>query len=190
MTKVDPALAPGDFVECSVTFDEREPWTHALIATKVDRVSSFDKNGCLLKSSYIGSDDPEILHQFPSGTVLTLHFCALQSRQNEISFDADECIHAQRQQRHSLNSFRAMSYLSADVLQEYAPAPLSTKAASLRSAISSVPQGQRMLGSSPQTPKSDDGKVFKKIKVKKKPEAGMFEKFNRLAEDSCNESPN
>ena len=101
---------PGDFLELEVIFETGSLRSKSFMALRVKSVEELQETGAELLSTFIGSDDQEINGAFESGSNANVSECVIE---------AVAVVHAQRWKRHSVDSLRALAYLSTQVLKDY-----------------------------------------------------------------------
>ena len=91
--------------------------------------------GMSISGVFIGSNDHEIADTFSAGTTMTVWLAVIARGQTQSDYDGGLplCL---KWRRHTLDSFRAIGYLTAEVLRKYVPTPMGARALSLRSAFS------------------------------------------------------
>ena len=91
--------------------------------------------GMQVQGCFIGSNDQEITESFEAGSVMTIWLAVIARGQQQCDYDGEHplCL---KWRRHTLNSFRALSYLTTESLRKFVPAPMGARALSLRSAFS------------------------------------------------------
>ena len=143
-----------DLIEFELAFEDAGVRTVQLLAGRVVSVQSATKNGQTIEVTFIGSNDPEIVDEFPLGTILNVHLDQMTARQEESKVTADDLLHSEHFRRVSPDEFRALAYIPRTALLEHVPAPTSSKAMSLRSGVSK--RGPELKGAvnPAQTPQS------------------------------------
>ena len=129
-------LKEQDLIEFEWGLEDAGVRTVALVAGRVVSVSAATAHGVSMSVVFIGSNDQEIVDEYPPGSEINVHLCLLTARQVECKVTTSGFLHSERFRRLSRDDFRALSYLPRQVLAEYVPAPPSSKAASLSAALS------------------------------------------------------
>lgn len=131
----------GDFLECEVAFEEAQVRSVSLVAGKVLSASLTGTSGMSIQLCFIGSNDRAIADEFPTTSEINIHLCRYTVRQTECKVTTDGFLHSTRFRKLSLSEMRALSYIPKSILDEHIPPPPSSKAASLRGALSRKPAG-------------------------------------------------
>ena len=133
--KLDPTVSVGDLLELEMAVEASGIRTKTLHAIKVTETEPLGPTGMQVQGCFIGSNDQEITESFEAGSVMTIWLAVIARGQNQCDYDGEhpQCL---KWRRHTLNSFRAISYLTAESLRRFRPAPMGARALSLRSAFS------------------------------------------------------
>ena len=142
--KLDPTVSTGDLIEIEMVIEAASIRTKSLHAIKITETEALGPTGMAATGCFIGSNDPEIAESYPAGTSMTVWLAVIARGQQQCDYDGEhpQCL---KFRRHTLNSFRALSYLTAEALRRFVPAPMGARALSLRSAFStaSLPAGKK-----------------------------------------------
>ena len=116
----------GDLIEFELAFEDAGLRTVHLAGGRVNSVSPPTANGQTMNIIFIGSDDPEIVAEFPAGSEVDVHLDSMTARQTASKVTSAGLLHSEKFRRVSLNDFRAISYLSrvfseSSVLPQHRP---------------------------------------------------------------------
>ena len=135
--KLDPSVSIGDLLEVEMVVEASAIRTKTLHAIKVTEAEPLGPTGMQVQGCFIGSNDPEIAESFPAGSAMTIWLAVIARGQQQCDYDGEAplCL---KWRRHTLDSFRALSYLTTESLRKFVPAPMGGRALSLRSAFSTA----------------------------------------------------
>ena len=140
--KLDPSVSVGDLIEVEMVVEASAIRTKTLHAIKITETEPLGPTGMLVQGCFIGSNDQEIAESFAAGSTMTIYLAVIARGQQQCDYDGDAplCL---KWRRHTLDSFRALSYLTTEALRTFVPTPMGGRALSLRTAFSQGSQGSQ-----------------------------------------------